>query len=63
MGSLKISPLQIASSYFSQMKIHRQTTTTRDKINLKWNSILEEHMIEKCAVVVHDMAQNLGPLS
>ena len=32
-------------------------TTTRDKINLKWNSILEEHMIETCTVVVHAMAQ------
>ena len=38
-------------------------TTTRDKINLKWISILEEHMIEKCTVVVHDMAQNLGRIS
>ena len=37
--------------------------TTCDKINLKWNSILEEHMIEKCTVVVHGMAQNMGPIS
>ena len=43
--------------------ITRLLTTTRDKINLKWNSILEEHMIEKCTVVVHDMAQHLGPIS
>ena len=29
-------------------------STTRDKINLKWNSILEEHMIEKCTILVDD---------
>ena len=38
-------------------------TTTRDKINLKWNSIIEEHMIEKCTIFVDDMAQKLGPNS
>ena len=25
--------------------------TTRNKINLKWNSILEERMIEKCMIL------------
>ena len=39
------------------------TTTTRDKINLKWNSILEERMIEKCTILVDGMAHSLGPPS
>ena len=33
--------------------------TTIDKINLKWNSILEERMIETCMVLVDDMAQHM----
>ena len=37
--------------------------TTCDKINLKWDSVLEEHMIEKCTVLVDDMAHNLGQIS
>ena len=37
--------------------------TTRDKINLKWDSVLEEHMIETCTVLVDDMAYNLGHIS
>ena len=37
--------------------------TTRDKINLKWNLIQEEHTIEKCAYLIDDMSQHLGPNS
>ena len=35
-------------------------TPTRDKIKLKWNSIIEEHMIEKCTILVDDMANKYG---
>ena len=38
-------------------RLQKQHTTNRDKINLKWNSILEEHMIEKFTVSVDDMTQ------
>ena len=39
------------------------SATTRDKINLKCSSILEEHVIEKCTILVDDMAQHLGQSS
>ena len=35
--------------------------TACDRLNLKWNQILEEHMIEKCTILVDDMSKNMGP--
>ena len=37
--------------------------TTRDKINMKLNSILEERMLERCTIFVDGMAHIMGSKS
>ena len=63
-GHLYLTPWWSAGGLLRDWRLRRQPATgaaTRDKTNLKRNSILEEHMIEKCIILVDDTAQHMGP--